>query len=61
MIPYSNEQIANITGINRASVNRTLNALSKAGIVEPGYKQVKVLKVRELSEIFDMVGYFIDK
>ena len=52
-IPYTNEQIAEITGINRVSVNRILNALAKDGAVALGYK-------KKLKEIFGTVGYFID-
>ncbi len=60
VIPYTNEQIAEITGINRVSVNRILNSLAKDGTVELGYKKIKILKVQDLKEIFGTVGYFID-
>ena len=59
-IPYTNEQIAEITGINRVSVNRILNALAKDGVVELGYKKIQIRKPQALKEIFDTVGYFID-
>lgn len=60
IIPYTNEQIAEITGINRVSVNRILNTLAKNGTVELGYKKIKILRVQDLKEIFGTVGYFID-
>ena len=59
-IPYTNEQIAEITGINRVSVNRILNALAKDGAVELGYKRIQIRKPQKLKEIFGTVGYFID-
>ena len=59
-IPYTNEQIAEITGINRVSVNRILNALAKDGVVELGYKKIQIRKPQALKEIFGTVGYFID-
>ena len=60
VIPYTNEQIADVTGINRVSANRILNAFEKEGIVELGYKKVTVLNIDRLMEIFGAVGYFID-
>lgn len=59
-IPYTNEQIAEITGINRVSVNRILNTLAKDGVVELGYRKIRIRKPKELREIFGTVGYFID-
>ena len=60
VIPYTHEQIADVTGINRVSVNRILNSLAKDGAVELGYKKIKILHVQALMDIFGAVGYFID-
>lgn len=58
--PYTNEQIADVTGINWVSVNRILNTFEKEGIVELSYKRVTVLDIERLMQIFGAVGYFID-
>lgn len=60
VLSYSNEQIADVTGINRVSVNRILNSLSKDGILELQYRKIKILDPQRLSSIFNAVGYFMD-
>ena len=58
VIPYTHEQIAAITGINRISVNRILNGFAKEKIISLGYRHIKVLSPSRLSEIFNSVGSF---
>ncbi|MCI2056152.1 MAG: Crp/Fnr family transcriptional regulator [Oscillibacter sp.] len=58
-IPYSNDQIAALTGINRVSVNRILNTFSKNGMIALGYRKIQVLKPDELKKVFNSVGYLI--
>lgn len=60
VIPYTNEQIADIAGLSRVSVNRILNSFSKEGLLKLEYKKIKILDVERLSGIFNSVGYFID-
>jgi CRP-like cAMP-binding protein len=59
-IHYSNDQIAAVVGLNRVSVNRILNGFAKDGLVELGYRSVRVLDPDRLALIFDNLGYFID-
>lgn len=60
VVPYSNEQIADVIGINRVSVNRILNSLAKSEVVELGYKKIRILNIQRLTQIFGSIGYFID-
>lgn len=58
VIPYTHEQIAAITGINRISANRILNGFAKEKIISLGYRHVKILSPSKLSEIFNSIGSF---
>lgn len=58
IIPFTHEQVAAMTGINRISVNRILNEFSKENIISLGYRHIKVLSPSGLSEIFDSIGAF---
>lgn len=60
IILYTNEQIADVLGLNRVSVNRILNSFAKDGILELAYKKIKILDAQRLSSIFNFVGYFMD-
>ena len=60
LVEFRNWQIAEITGIIRVAVNRILNHLAKNGIVELGYRKIRILNVEELEKVFHSVGYFID-
>lgn len=60
VVCYSNEQIGDIIGINRVSVNRILNNFAKKGILELEYKKITILDAQRLSKVFNDVGYFID-
>ena len=58
VIPYTHEQIAAITGINRITANRILNGFAKEKIISLGYRHVKILSPSKLSEIFNSIGSF---
>ena len=58
VIPYTHEQIAAITGINRISANRILNGFAKEKIISLGYRHIKVLSPSRLSEVFNSIGSF---
>ncbi len=58
-IPYSQDQIAVITGINRVSVNRILNYFAKEGIISLGYRKIRVIDPERLVKLFNSVGYFV--
>lgn len=58
VIPYTHEQIAAITGINRISANRILNGFAKEKIISLGYRHIKILSPSQLSEIFNSIGSF---
>lgn len=61
VVPYTHEQIAAITGVNRISVNRILNDFSKEKILSLGYRHIKILSASRLAEVFNSVGFFSDK
>ena len=58
VIPYTHEQIAAITGINRVSANRILNGFAKEKIISLGYRHIKILSPSQLSEVFNSIGSF---
>lgn len=60
VVTYTNEQVADITGINRVSANRILNQFARAGILELRYKKIKLLDLQKLSQVFDSIGYFME-
>ena len=59
-LPYSNEQIAAITGINRVSVNRILNQFSREGAIALEYRRIRILDAEKLLAVFGTLGYFLD-
>ena len=61
VVPYTHEQIAAITGVNRISVNRILNDFSKAKILSLGYRHIKILSASRLADAFNSLGFFSDK
>ncbi|MFA9422903.1 MAG: Crp/Fnr family transcriptional regulator, partial [Sedimentibacter sp.] len=60
VIPYTHEQIASVTGMNRVSVSRLLRSFVKADLISQHYKQINVLNKEGLAEIFNSLGYFLD-
>lgn len=56
-VPYSQEQIASITGLNRVQINRILRGFAEDGLVEIGYKKISVLDFEKLSKKFDFTGF----
>lgn len=58
VIPYTHEQIAAITAINRISVNRVLNDFAKEELLSLGYRHIKILSPSRLAEVFTSVGFF---
>lgn len=60
VVTYTNEQVADITGISRVSVNRILNQFAREGILELHYKKIRLLDIQRLAQRFDAVGYFMD-
>ena len=59
-IPYTHQQIAAITGINRVSVSRILNQLARDGCIALEYRRVRVLDPQGLLRCFNTLGYFLD-
>ena len=60
VISFTHEQIADIIGINRVSVNRILNGFARDGILELEYRKIRILDVQRLRLVFHSIGYFID-
>ena len=59
-IPYTHQQIAAITGINRVSVSRILSQLAKDGCIALEYRRIRVLDPQGLLRCFNTLGYFLD-
>ena len=58
VISHTNEQIAAITGVNRVSVNRIINALARDEILRPEYKKIVILDDERLQSIFGSLSLF---
>jgi len=56
---YSQDQIADITGITRGSVNRILTEFTQEGIISRGYKKIEILAPDKLPEFFNSLGYLL--
>lgn len=59
-VSYTHEQIALLTGMNRVSVTRLLNSFSEERLISQYYKEIKILNMKGLANIFNSIGYFID-
>ena len=59
-IPYTHQQIAAITGINRVSVSRILSHLARDGCIALEYRRIRVLDPQGLLRCFNTLGYFLD-
>ncbi len=60
VIQYTHKQIASVTGMNRVTVSRLLNAFVEKGLISQQHKQIIILDKNGLTEIFNSVGYFLD-
>lgn len=60
MVQYTHEQIALLTGMNRVSVTRLLNSFAEEKLISQHYKEIKILNMKGLADIFNSIGYFID-
>ncbi len=60
ILQYTHEQIALVTGMNRVSVTRVLNNFVEKQLISQRYKEIKVLNMDGLADIFDSLGYFLD-
>ncbi|MDY3282187.1 Crp/Fnr family transcriptional regulator [Dysosmobacter sp.] len=59
-IPYTHQQIAAVTGINRVSVSRILSQLARDGSIALEYRRIRVLDPQGLLRCFNTLGYFLD-
>ena len=60
VVNYTHEQIAIMTCMNRVSVTRLLNNFETENLIKQQYKEIKIINMKGLDEIFKSVGYFID-
>jgi biotin operon repressor len=47
-LPYSQSELASLVGVSRQTVNQLIHALVAKGLVEAGFKQVRVLAPEKL-------------
>lgn len=59
-IPYTNEQVAALMGINRITVNRILKEFERADMISLQYGNIRILRPDLLCEIFHHTGYFLE-
>lgn len=59
-IEFTHAQIADITGVNRISVNRVIRSLKEDGILKPDHRKIVVLEPEKLKNYFHSVGYLLD-
>ena len=52
-VHYTQEQIAQVTGMSRMSVSSALKKLSEAGLTEAHYGHIRVLQREKLKDYFD--------
>ena len=58
VVSYTNAQISDVTGINRVSVNRILNAFQKEGLLTLKYKKILIRDPERLREVYVPVRYY---
>ncbi|MEL7649912.1 MAG: Crp/Fnr family transcriptional regulator [Sedimentibacter sp.] len=60
VVQYTHEQIALLTGMNRVSVTRLLKSFAEKNLISQQYKEIRILNMKGLADIFNSIGYFID-
>lgn len=55
-VALSQAVIAELLGVHRASISRVLNEFKAAGLVELGYRKVRVLEPEELRRVAGLSG-----
>lgn len=60
MVQYTHEQIALLTGMNRVSVTRLLKSFAEKDLISQQYKEIRIINMKGLADIFNSIGYFID-
>ncbi len=47
-LPYSQSELASIVGVSRQTINQLMHALAAQGLIQTGFKHVRVLAPQEL-------------
>jgi len=47
-LPYSQSELASIVGVSRQTINQLLHTLTEKGLIQMGFKRVRVLGPQEL-------------
>ena len=58
-VSYTQDQIAEVIGITRGSVNKVLNELADEGTISHGYKCISIENPKRLQERLNSLGYFL--
>jgi DNA-binding transcriptional regulator LsrR (DeoR family) len=47
-LPYSQSELASIVGVSRQTINQLLHTLAEKGLIQVGFKRVRVLGPQKL-------------